>query len=301
MSSDEVGDDEPGSFSGPFVDGKQAILGGMASPPRRRLRDSEASTVVMLAYDDLGDGPTVVLLHGHPFDRSMWRPQLPLSDRFRLVAPDLRGYGQSPATQGTVSMADLAGDVWSLIDDRGIDETAVVGLSLGGLVAMEMTLARPQRVWALGLIATTAQPVTESERAERLAMADEVEEAGMDPLVASMAPRLFGPDPDGEMVDSVLAMMAGNNPVGAAAALRGRAARPEYREPLRSLRMPSFVCTGTHDVWSTAEVTRELVDCLSAPRTLSLPAVGHVPNLERPDAFNAELADFLRSAWEART
>jgi pimeloyl-ACP methyl ester carboxylesterase len=254
----------------------------------------------MLAYGDLGHGPAVVLVHGHPFDRSMWRPQLPLGGRFRLVAPDLRGYGKSPATPGAVAMADLAGDVWALMDDVGIDEMAVVGLSMGGLVAMEMALAHPQRVWALGLVATTAQPITESERTERLAMADAVEEAGMGPLVESMAPRLFGPAPEGEMVESVLAMMAGNNPAGAAAALRGRAARPDYREPLRSLRIPSFVCTGTHDPWSTADVTRELVDCLSAPRTLLLPAVGHLPNLERPDEFNAELADFLRSAWEAR-
>jgi 3-oxoadipate enol-lactonase len=99
----------------------------------------------------------------------------------------------------------------------------------------------------------------------------------------------------------VLSMMARNNPQGAAAALRGRAVRPDHREPLRSLRMPSLVCTGTDDDWSTAEVTRGLVDCLNAPRAPTLPGVGHMPNLERADAFNAELSDFLRSAWETHT
>lgn len=250
-----------------------------------------------LAYDDLGNGPVVVFVHGHPFDRSMWRPQLrSLSGRFRLVAPDLRGYGQSPATAGTVSMGELAGDVWELLAELEIDEVAVVGLSMGGLVAMEMAIGQPQRVRALGLIATTAQPVTEDERRQRLALADEVEEVGTEPLVRSMGPRLFGPDPDPEMAAQVLGMMAHNNPQGAAAALRERAARPDYREALRKLSMPSFVCTGTDDTWSTPEVTRELVGCLREPRVLLLPDVGHLPNLERPKRFNEELSDFLTRA-----
>jgi len=66
-------------------------------------------TAVDLAYDDVGEGPVVVLLHGHPFNRSMWAPQLDaLREHFRVIAPDLRGYGDSPVTAGTVTMAQLA-------------------------------------------------------------------------------------------------------------------------------------------------------------------------------------------------
>jgi 3-oxoadipate enol-lactonase len=256
---------------------------------------------ISLAHDDAGSGPAVVLVHGHPFDRSMWRGQLQaLRGEFRVVAPDLRGYGQSPAVGDVARMGDLAGDVWALLAELGIGEFAVVGLSMGGLVAMEMAIGDPQRVWALGLVATTAEPVTEDERRERLAMADEVEAAGMDPLLRSMLPRLFGPDPDQRVVESVGAMMAGNNPQGAAAALRGRAERPDYRDGLRALTMPSWVCVGTADPWSTAAVTRRLVDCLEGPRTLTLPDVGHMPNLEAPARFDRELSDFLRAAWLSR-
>jgi 3-oxoadipate enol-lactonase len=252
---------------------------------------------ISLAYDDIGDGPAVMLLHGHPFDRSMWRGQLrALGGEYRVVAPDLRGYGLSPALGDVARMSDLAGDVWGLLDELGIDDFALVGLSMGGLVAMEMAIAEPQRVWALGLVATTAEPVTEDERRERLALADEVQSTGMDPLVQAMAARLFGRDPDPEVVESVRVMMAGNNPQGAAAALRGRAERPDYRDGLRALRMPSWVCVGTRDAWSTAEVTRELVGCLHQPRTLTLPDVGHLPNLEAPAQFDRELLDFLRAA-----
>src|ERR1700722_1799719 len=105
---------------------------------------------VELAYDEAGTGPVVVLIHGHPFNRSMWAPQLAaLAGRYRVIAPDLRGYGGSPVTPGTVPMSQLAADVTGLLDRLGVSRAALVGLSMGGLVAMELALADPARWWAL--------------------------------------------------------------------------------------------------------------------------------------------------------
>jgi len=199
-----------------------------------------------------------------------------------VLAPDLRGYGHSPATSGTVTMAELAADVWGLVDDLGISTAAPVGLSMGGLVAIETALARPDRVWALGLVASTVEPVGDDERRTRRALADRIEAVGIEPLVESLGPRLFGPSVAADTVDGVVAIMRGANPVGAAAALRGRAQRPDHREALKDLEIPSFVCTGSRDVFSTAAVTSELVHCLHAPTVVSLPEVGHPPNLEAP-------------------
>lgn len=249
-----------------------------------------------LAYDDRGSGPAVVLIHGHPFDRSMWRPQLDsLSGAWRIVAPDLRGFGESPVIRGAVSMGELADDVWALLDGLGIEAVAVIGLSMGGLIAMEMSIAHPRRVWALGLVATTAQPVAEGERERRLALADRVEAEGMGAMLEYMSPQ-FGPDPDPRVVQEITAMIGRNSPEGAAAALRGRAARPDYRPGLRELTIPAFVCAGTHDVWSTPAVTQEIVDCLRDPHTLTLENVGHLPNLEAEERFSAELSRFLDAA-----
>ncbi|WP_157592054.1 alpha/beta fold hydrolase [Solirubrobacter soli] len=242
-----------------------------------------------LEFDEAGDGPAVVLIHGHPFNRSMWAPQLHELPG-RVIAPDLRGYGDSPLTPGTVQMRELAADIWETLD---VERVAVVGMSMGGLIAMEMVHARPERVSALGLVATTAQPVTDAERAERRALADEVERVGMGPLVEYMAPPLFGPDAPPDVVASVHAMMERNRPAGAAAAMRGRVQRPDYRPILRAVDVPVFVCVGDHDTWSTAEVTAELVGCLREPEVLVLEGVGHMPNLERPEAFNAALSAFL--------
>ena len=254
-------------------------------------------TAVDLAYDDAGQGPVVVLVHGHPFNRSMWAPQLDaLAGRFRVVVPDLRGYGQSPVTAGTVTMRQLADDVGHLLHRAGIGTAALVGLSMGGLVVMELAAADPQRWWALGFVATTARPVTDAERADRLAKARIAEEQGMAPLATEMAARLFGPDPDAALVKQIMTMMLATNPLGAAAALRGRAERPDYRPRLAELDTSSFVCVGDHDTYSTAPVTEELVSCLREPELHVFDGVGHLPNLERAADFNQQLLAFLSRA-----
>ncbi len=252
---------------------------------------------VELACDDVGEGPAVVLVHGHPFNRSMWAPQLAaLRDRFRVIAPDLRGYGDSPVTAGTVTMAQLAADVSHLLDRKGIATAALAGLSMGGLVVMELAAAQPERWWAFGFIATTAQRVTPEEVRARQASVQTMEQQGMRPVAEEMSARLFGPEPSAEVTQQIMAMMLATNPAGAAAAVRGRAERPDYQPILNSLRAPSLVCAGDRDSYSTAQVTTELAGCLRDPEVVVLANVGHLPNLERPAAFNAHLLSFLTRA-----
>jgi pimeloyl-ACP methyl ester carboxylesterase len=252
---------------------------------------------VDLAHDDAGDGPAVVLIHGHPFNRSMWAPQLAaLRDRFRVIVPDLRGYGDSPVTPGTVTMAQLAADVSYLLDHKGIGTAAPIGLSMGGLVTMELAAAQPDRWWAYGFIATTAARITETERAARLASARILDEQGMKPVAEEMAARLFGPSPEPELTAQIMTMMLATDPAGAAAAVRGRAERPDYQPVLTTLRAPALVCTGDRDSYSTAEITRELAGCLPAPEVVLLAGAGHLPNLEQPNEFNQHLLGFLTRA-----
>jgi len=249
----------------------------------------------LLAHDDAGDGPAVVLIHGHPFDRTMWAGTVAaLRGEFRVIAPDLRGYGATPAV-ARVTMRELADDVEALLDALGVERAAVVGLSMGGLIAMELATANPARWTKLGLVATTAEPVDDDERDARHALADRIAAEGMAPQVDAMLPQLFAPGAPEAAVAPIEATMRATDPVGAAAALRGRAARPDYRPGLRALRMPAFVCTGTEDPYSTASVTRTILDCVPHATHVSLAGVGHLPNLEAPAAFDAALAGFLRA------
>lgn len=247
-----------------------------------------------LAHDDAGHGECVVLIHGHPFDRTLWQPQVAgLSDGFRVLAPDLRGFGASPVTRGSVSMRELAADIEELLDELGIERAAIVGLSMGGLVVMELAGARPDRYWALGLVATTAEPVTPGERDTRRARADAIERDGMRVLIDYMHTGLYGPSCPPAVRERVDAMMSAASPAGAAAALRGRAERPDYRPVLAGLDIPAFVCAGSADPWSTKAVTAEIVEHLKRPELLAIDGVGHLPNLEAEPEFTPALRAFL--------
>jgi len=251
---------------------------------------------VRLAYDDAGSGDCAVLIHGHPFDRTLWEPQLgALRDGFRVFAPDLRGFGESPVTAGSVTMRQYAADVEGLLDDLGIGRAAIIGLSMGGLVTMELAAARPERYWAIGLVATTAEPVTPHERVTRRQRADAVERDGMGVLVDYMHTGLYGPACPPAIRDRVDAMMAAASPAGAAAALRGRAERPDYRPVLARLDIPALVCAGSADPWSNREVTAEMIACLKRPEVLMIDGAGHLPNLEAEREFNDALRLFLRT------
>ncbi len=249
---------------------------------------------MQLVFDDIGAGPCVVLIHGHPFDRSLWQPQVGVvATRFRVVAPDLRGFGASPVTPHLVTLREYAEDVEELLDGLGVERAAVVGLSMGGLVAMDLATTHPERWWALGLVTTTAQPVTPQEREVRRERADRIERDGMQALIDYMHTGLYGPRAAPELRSRVDTMMARAPVVGAAAALRGRAERPDYRPGLRELDIPTFVCTGSADPWSDNAVTAEIIDHLRHPELLVVEGAGHLPNLEAEDLFTERLMEFL--------
>jgi pimeloyl-ACP methyl ester carboxylesterase len=249
---------------------------------------------VQLAFDDTGAGQCVVLIHGHPFDRSLWQPQVGvLAGEFRVVAPDLRGFGASPVSPHLVTLREYAEDVEELLAGLGVECAAVVGLSMGGLVAMDLATTHPERWWALGLVTTTAQPVTPQERALRRERADMVERDGMQVLVDYMHTGVYGPRAPAALRSRVDAMMARTPAAGAAAALRGRAERPDYRPRLRELDIPTFVCTGSEDSWSDEAVTAEIIQHLRHPELLVVEGAGHLPNLEAEDAFTPRLMEFL--------
>jgi 3-oxoadipate enol-lactonase len=254
---------------------------------------------VPLAHDERGSGPAILLIHGHPFSRRMWAGQLDaLSDDFRVVAPDLPGYGESPARGETISPRGLADSVVELMDALGIERATVVGLSLGGLVAMELGLGYPDRVAGLVLTATTAAPLTREEAEMRRSTAERLEQDGMLDHALEMAGRLFGPAARREpaLVLPILETMLTTSPAGAAAALRGRAERPAYHELLPGLRVPALVLAGDADFFSTAEITAQLVAALPDPEVVILPGIGHMPNLEAPEAFDRAVRTFAAAA-----
>ncbi len=266
----------------------------MAEVVQRRVSTGEVDLNVAAA------GPaqarnTVLLLHGFPDRWQVWRHQIAAltAAGHRVLAPDLRGFGRSPVTPGRVLMREYAADIEDLLGTLGIARAAVVGLSMGGLVAMELAAASPERYWALGLVATTAEPPSPQDLRIRDERADATERDGIGVLVDYMHTGLYSPDCPPAVRARVDAMMAAAPPAGAAAALRGRARRPDYRPLLAALDIPALVVAGTADPWSNAAVTAEIVASLKQPEVVVIEGSGHLPNLEAEARFNQALITFL--------
>src|SRR5689334_20605369 len=186
---------------------------------------------VQLAYTDTGIGRPIVLIHGYPFNRSLWNEQVAaLSSSYRVIAPDLRGFGESDAAPGTATMNLMAQDVALLLNQLGIARAVIGGLSMGGYVALAFYKQLPSRVRALILADTRAQGDTEEGKQTRAQQAEKALSEGMAGIADAMLPKLLTPETVSkrpEIVKFVRDMMLQTKPEGAAAALRGMAEREE--------------------------------------------------------------------------
>jgi pimeloyl-ACP methyl ester carboxylesterase len=255
---------------------------------------------VTIGYDDRGGGDPLVLVHGHPFDRTMWRPQ---AERFgsagwRVVTADLRGYGQSTVVPGTTPLDVFAGDVAALLDHLGLERVVLGGLSMGGQIVMEVYRLFPERIRGLVLADTSAQAETPAGRAARHAMADRLEEEGMAPYATDVLPKMVAPhnvEALPAVADHVMAMMLATRPEGAAAALRGRAGRPDYVETLGQVAVPALVVVGSDDEFTPIPDAQVMADRIPDATLAVIDGAAHMPNLERTEAFDAALQAFLDS------
>lgn len=250
-----------------------------------------------LAYEDKGTGTgrlPLVLVHGHPFDRTMWAPQLTAFARTRrVVAPDLRGYGASPVVPGVTPLARFADDIAALLDDLGVERFVLAGLSMGGQIAMECWARFPERIAGLVLADTFPQPDTEEGRRARYATAERLLREGMRGYADEVLHRMVAPYADADVAAHVHRMMTATAPQGAAAALRGRAERPDYRDLLTRVTVPALVVVGEDDTY-TPVADAEAMHAALPDSTLHVVAgAAHLPNLERPEEFDKALAEFL--------
>lgn len=253
---------------------------------------------VLVGYDDEGDGRALLLVHGHPFDRTMWRPQVEhfAGSGWRVVAPDLRGYGETTVVPGKTTLDAFTRDLVALLDHLGIADAVVVGLSMGGQIVMELYRLFPERVAGIVLADTSAPAETEAGRQARRDAADRLLQEGMSPyshevLTKMVAPANVAALPD--VADHVMRMMLGTSPAGAAAALRGRAERPDYVEMLSRVDVPTLVVVGADDEFTPLEAARLMHERIDGSDLVVVDGAAHMPNLERADEFNAALSGFL--------
>jgi 3-oxoadipate enol-lactonase len=255
---------------------------------------------IQMAYTDAGVGRPVVLVHGYPFNRSLWNEQVEvLSSSYRVITPDLRGFGDTDASSGPATMNRMADDVARLIDHLGISQAVIGGLSMGGYVALAFYKQFPSRVRALVLADTRAQADTEEAKQTRAQQAEKALTEGMAGIADAMLPKLLTPETvtkRPEIVKRVRDMMLTLKPEGAAAALRGMAERDDQTPLLSQISSPTLILVGAEDAITPVADSEKMHHAIKDSRLVVLDHAGHVSNLERTEQFNEALLDFLRDS-----
>ena len=245
-----------------------------------------------------GQGKPLLLVHGYPLDHSMWSGQLEeLSDQFRVIAPDLRGFGKSEVTRGTVTMAQMADDLAEWLEAQSIGEPVIFcGLSMGGYVAWQFALRHRGRLEKLILCDTKAVADSSEAAAGRLKTAEKVLAEGAAVAADALLPKLFAAktfERQPQVLESTRQVILRTSPEGIAAALRGMAERPDVTAQLWQMNVPALVLCGQHDAISPPAEMQQIAARLPTARYVEIQGAGHMSPLEQPGAVNAAIRDFL--------
>jgi 3-oxoadipate enol-lactonase len=251
-----------------------------------------------IVYDDVGSGIPIICIHGHPFNRSMWKPQVEaLKPYFRVITYDLCGYGESALHQLPTSFGDYGRDVGALMDALEIDSAVVIGLSMGGQIAFETWVQYSGRVKALVLADTFAQLDTPEVKANRIRTADRLVAEGIAGVAHELLPKMISAGTLANkpaVAEHVLEMMQTTPAMGAVTALRNRSERRDYTPYLPQISVPTLIVVGREDEFTPVSMAEFMRDRIPDAEMVVIEESGHMPNLEQPDVFNSELLEFLQ-------
>jgi pimeloyl-ACP methyl ester carboxylesterase len=252
-----------------------------------------------ISYTDTGGGGTsVLLLHAFPLHAGMWQPQLDaLGDRFRLIAPDLKGFGGSDAPDDAAgySMDGYADDVKGLLDELGIDKAVVTGLSMGGYIAFAFLRRHRDAIAALVLADTRAEADPPEGKEKRTTQQVQVREQGTAALIEGMAGALLSDVTRGRQPEVVARAkeLMDNPPAGFIGALEAMKNRPDSTGDLAGIAVPTLVIVGENDGVTPPEASRKMHEHVGGSRLVVLPGAGHLSNLESSEAFTNTVQGFL--------
>jgi pimeloyl-ACP methyl ester carboxylesterase len=251
-----------------------------------------------VSFDDVGQGPPVVLLHAFPLAAAMWRPQVAaLQDAYRVITPDLPGFGGSAGLGAAPSVEAMADAVARLLDELRLPPVALGGLSMGGYVALAFARRHTGRLRALILADTRAEPDDEAGKANRDRLIAFAADNPAGAVLEQMLPKMLSAvtlAQRPEVVAEVRAIASAQAPAGIIAALQALRDRPDASPALGAIAVPTLVLVGSDDALTPPSLAEKLVTRIPRARLVTLAGAGHLSNLEQPNAFNTALRQFLQ-------
>lgn len=244
---------------------------------------------------DVGQGLPVVFLHGFPLSRGVWQKQIEaLRSSYRVIAPDLRGLGDSETQPGPTTMEQCAADLRALLQQLATGPVVLIGHSMGGYVALAFVRQFSEMLRGLVLVSTKAGQDTAKAAAGRRAMAEKVKARGVQVMVEAMAPKILAAgNQDPRLATQVLEFMAASKPAGVIGSLLGMAERPDATVLLAQIAVPTLVITGADDTLIPPSESEALVRAIRGAQLKVISHAGHLVAFEQPDEFNHVLKEWL--------
>ncbi|HVT87808.1 MAG TPA: alpha/beta hydrolase [Tepidisphaeraceae bacterium] len=247
-------------------------------------------------YETRGQGMPVVLLHGFPLDSRVWESQLEaLSDRYLVIAPDLRGFGKSRAGE-SFTIDSLADDVHWLLKDLGTLPCALGGLSMGGYVALAYAKKYPEYLRGLLLIDTRAEADPPAGRENRNRMIQTVRQHGPKAVADEMFPKMLCDETKqqqpqvAQMLRDIMESQTAEAIEHALEALRDR---PDRVPDLPAIACPAQVMVGEHDVITTPAMAKTMDENIPNSHLVTVLRAGHMSPMEQPDQVTTAIRRFL--------
>ena len=253
-------------------------------------------------YEVHGDAGAPALLFGHAqiLSRAQYAPQVEaFAGRYRVIAPDFRGHGESPVSPASYAMEDLALDVVALLDAEGIDRAHYLGSSLGGMVGFALALEHPSRLASATFLATQGVlPAANSERLRRTAarlaaLGDDMAPAAEEIMAryTTEAWRRENPASHARLLE-----IASANPLAGYVHSGEAIGGMDYDGRLGGIDTPALVVAGEHDVPTPPDRMTLYRDEIRGAEMAVIEGAGHFPNWDRAEAFNRVYGDFLARA-----
>jgi 3-oxoadipate enol-lactonase len=244
-----------------------------------------------LFVETRGSGIPLTLLHGYPLNHTIWLDVAArLEDQAKVIMPDLRGQGRSPAPAGTYFMDSLADDVVQVLDNLGIEKTIIGGHSMGGYVALAMAKNHPERLSGLVLIASHAFADSPEKRQSRLDSIEKIKAQGIGPILSSMPEKLSA---DPEIIAKCQKIILNASLQGVTSTLAGLAEREDAMSVFINLNIPAMIISGMDDQINPLSINREMAAKMKKPLIVEIEGAGHMPMLEQPEQVANALKLFI--------
>lgn len=238
----------------------------------------------------------LVLLHAFPHSSKMWEPNIAsLSKKYRVIAPDLSGFGKSKA--GEWSMPDSADMIAAALDQAGVKEPVfIAGVSMGGYMELEFLRKYPKRICGMGLFATKATADTAAALEKRKQSIEAVEKFGVEPFARKAVKSQLGKttqETNPGLVEKVLGFMKEASREATINAIKAIAGRRDNSEILPKINFPVLVIAGEEDELCPAPEMKEMAALIPGAEFHAIPKSGHLVNLEKQETFQAIFEKFL--------